>query len=923
MSSLDFDRYYIAAICREEAEALRGRIVERVAASAVPACLHPALIDGAGEYLLQRLCWMFQKVFVFELNRYAGAAPGPQARPATAVGDPVFVAFVQAIAEGERARDLRLRYAFLYRRAQRFCEGFVEFLRDHLGHLAADAQALQAFGLKSDLAPLRIEFGQGDPHRGARATIRYRFDAFDLYYKPRGLGLDLLYARLQRMADTDIAVLQSIDREHYGWQLGVRGGGAHGEEAATRFYRSLGTCTAVAHLLCGTDIHFENIVTDAQGRPFFVDVEALFTNTARIDRQAASAVTIMDAEHELDRRLGESVLGVGVVSLRRTREGVFSGAAQGDRVAAPVSREVAVDAKTASMRLSRVHDAIRIDSPVPRVDGEPAAFAAYFAAFADGYRDAAAALTAHAREVAALLDDAASLRSRQIMRHTYLYGLFLAETTHPALAEPAAADALLLKLRREEAGKPFLRHLYDSERQQLLQFDIPYFEARLDGCDLHSPFGTIAGFFQCSALQLVRERLDRFADASWIARQLSYVAVALGCHGGAGCAGHAHGDLAVSVAAALDDGSVSGEGDGSVLWTYSPPAGTPGGDFAIMPMGPDLYTGLGGILAFLSRRHAPGADTGADALTERLIATGRRILVERSAMLGSGAYSGMEGLILALAEAAVERGDEELRKLSVEAFLAREPQWSADRFDIIDGAAGIALVALALHRFDGDARLLAVARRLGERLIAAARPGDDGPEWWLHGVDRCVTGFAHGGSGIAFALMQLAQALGDTAMNELALHALRREDRLFDADIGLWPDTREAQPQYSLGWCNGAAGFLLARAQAWDRLEPWQRDCVRAAFARSVEWFGRLKDDSLCHGSAGVHLALAKVAAALGFDFDMDAPAFAVDDYRAGWTHDRGNLGLMVGLAGAGLAHLPAQPTAGGASRGFCPLTLT
>ncbi|MGO4777786.1 DUF4135 domain-containing protein, partial [Lysobacter sp. 2RAB21] len=224
------------------------------------------------------------------------------------------------------------------------------------------------------------------------------------YYKPRGLGLDLLYARLQRMADADIAVLQSIDREHYGWQLGVRGGGAQGEEAATRFYRSLGTCTAVAHLLCGTDIHFENIVTDAQGRPFFVDVEALFTNTARIDRQAASAVTIMDAEHELDRRLGESVLGVGVVSLRRTREGVFSGAAQGDRVAAPVSREVAVDAKTASMRLSRVHDAIRIDSPVPRVDGEPAAFAAYFEAFADGYRGAATALTAQTREVAALLD---------------------------------------------------------------------------------------------------------------------------------------------------------------------------------------------------------------------------------------------------------------------------------------------------------------------------------------------------------------------------------------------------------------------------------------------------------------------------------------------------------------------------------------
>ncbi|MGH8079463.1 MAG: hypothetical protein ACREP7_02735, partial [Lysobacter sp.] len=75
MSNLDFDRYYIAAICRAEAEALRAQISERIEASALPASFHAVIAEGAGEYLLQRLCWMFQKVFVFELNRYAAAAP--------------------------------------------------------------------------------------------------------------------------------------------------------------------------------------------------------------------------------------------------------------------------------------------------------------------------------------------------------------------------------------------------------------------------------------------------------------------------------------------------------------------------------------------------------------------------------------------------------------------------------------------------------------------------------------------------------------------------------------------------------------------------------------------------------------------------------------------------------------------------------
>jgi lantibiotic modifying enzyme len=344
-----------------------------------------------------------------------------------------------------------------------------------------------------------------------------------------------------------------------------------------------------------------------------------------------------------------------------------------------------------------------------------------------------------------------------------------------------------------------------------------------------------------------------------------------------------------------------------------------------MPMGPDLYTGLAGLLLFLSRRCAHGASAGDHALTERLIATGRRILVERSPMLGSGAYSGMEGLILSLSEAAGERGDHELASLALETFLAREPQWDPARHDIIDGAAGIALVALALHRQQQDPRLLEVARRLATRLTEAARDTADGPEWWLHGVDRCVTGFAHGGSGIAFALIHLARALGDTNMHELALRALRREDRLFNFEIGLWPDTRMDEAQYSLGWCNGAAGFLLARAEVWGDLEAWQREHVRTAFARSVEWFGRLEDDSLCHGTEGVRLALATVANKLGLASDVPQSELASSkNYcRGGWSHDSGNLGLMVGLSGVGAALLQSNTRNNKDAVLICPLTLT
>jgi lantibiotic modifying enzyme len=891
MNPIDFDTYYIAAIHRRGLLAIQRRIVDAADAALLPQPLATSLADAAVRYLTERVCWFFQKVFVAELHRYAAETGGDGHDDSNEAGreQAVFSAYVNALDDGPFAQGLRERHAFLYERVDRTCAAFVRYFTAHAGHLRDDFDALTALGIAVDAPPI-VRFGRGDPHRGAQTTVHYRFGERDVYYKPRSLGLDVLLARAQALTCPEMPRLVSLDRGSYGWQLGIAGR-PKGTDAATRFYRGLGAMNALIHALYGSDIHFENIVTDDDGHPYFIDVEALFTNNTRRDRDSPRPSPAFGAERALDRAIGDSLLSVGIVSLRRTREGHFSGAAQANEVAAPVSREVAVDAKSSKMRLARVQTPVEIVSPVPSIDGRPAAFAAYFADFANGYRDTAIAIARHADALRSMIEQSAHLRSRQVLRHTYLYGLFQAETTHPALTSRESTLRLLGKMRGEEKVKPYLAKVFASEVEQMLLFDAPYFDAGIDDTALGTgDGGEIGEFFETPALRLSLARIARMSDSAWVARQIGFAATVYGvsaCDCGA--------DTSHRPLARLRAETVYGEDDGTVLWTFSPPMDTPGNEYAISAMGPDLYTGLGGVIAALAR----AADSDRDLL-RRAVDTALRTLRERGEELPNGPYSGTEGLLLALCDAAETLGDDAMIDDAVDAFLAREARWETDRHDVMDGTAGHALIAIALHRRRADPRLRALAQRQGERLLAAAQAGTHGLQWPLHTMSKAITGFAHGGSGIAYALYEIGLLGEDPRLHEAARSALAQEDAEYHPQWRLWRDTRMDEANYTLSWCNGAAGFLLARAACWPLLDEASRERTRAAFGRSCEWFERTPDDSLCHGTAGIALALAETAPRIDASLPdtVRAPDAAHARFRSGWHHDPDNLGMMVGALG-------------------------
>ena len=86
-----------------------------------------------------------------------------------------------------------------------------------------------------------------------------------------------------------------------------------------------------------------------------------------------------------------------------------------------------------------------------------------------------------------------------------------------------------------------------------------------------------------------------------------------------------------------------------------------------------------------------------------------------------------------------------------------------------------------------------------------------------------LSGLAHGASGIAWVLFELAELSGEKRFSKVALQAFKYEEALFVPERRNWPDLREinerSQPDdghgmFMAGWCHGAPGIALTRLRS-------------------------------------------------------------------------------------------------------------
>jgi lantibiotic modifying enzyme len=242
-------------------------------------------------------------------------------------------------------------------------------------------------------------------------------------------------------------------------------------------------------------------------------------------------------------------------------------------------------------------------------------------------------------------------------------------------------------------------------------------------------------------------------------------------------------------------------------------------------------------------------------------------------------------------------------------------------YDVLTGMAGAVVPLLRLSERDGDPRWPALAADIATRLDAAARHDRGLANWASEMFPEGLGGFAHGVSGIGWALSRLAAAGGSAAdgsvAGRVAEAAFGYEDSLYDPGLAGWHDLRkEYRGQAGVTWCHGAGGIGAAAVDLLARTGEarWAQALRRAAASL---WSGGMSwTHTLCHGDAG-NWEVIRAALDLGLGPDgvdratLDGLVLAsVAEFGpvAGLARDAFSPGLMPGIGGVAYQLLRMHP---------------
>jgi type 2 lantibiotic biosynthesis protein LanM len=892
--------------------------------------------------LPQHLLAMLSRTMVLELNvaRLEGQLVGETAEER-------FQSFLARLRRRDVALALLEEYPVLARQLVLRIEDWVNFSLEFLDHLSVDWESIcTTFSPGGDPGVLVEVLGDaGDSHRGGRSVQIVKFSSgLQIVYKPRSLAVDVHFQELltwlnERGDHPPFRTLKVLDRGSHGWTEFIESRSCRSEEEVRRFYERQGGYLALLYGMEAADIHFENLIAAGE-HPILLDLEALFH--PRVGGQNPR-----EAHQLAGNMMNYSVLKVGLLPQRAWRDeksaGIdVSGLASPAGQLTPFPVPHWLGEGTDEMRLARQRVEMPDGQNRPTLNGLEVDILAYTDAIEAGFTRMYRCLLKHQRDL--LSDEGPLARFAQdevrfIIRPTYVYGLLLRESFHPDVLRNALdRDRLFDRLWTAIEDAPLLAKIIPAEHQDLHRGDIPLFTTRPNSQDLwSSSHGRIVDFLDEPGLVRVRRRIQQLSDGD-CARQLWFTRASLATLSKAGDQTRRRTYRPVEPAVAADRGRLlsaarkAGErledlalrGDRDVTWIGLVMVNAQ--DWALSPAGPDLYDGLPGIALFLAYLgEVLGEDRYTD-LAQAALASVRSVRERAPAgATAIGGFGGWGGTIYALTHLSTLWRQPQL-VAEAEAVVERLPALiERDRhFDMIGGAAGCISSLLALHHCAPSDRTLAAAVWCGDHLLAHAQRMPGGLGWISEGVAaEPLTGFSHGGAGIAWALLELAAATGDERFRAAGLAAIDYERSLFSAAEGNWPDLRNpeasrlnaggVEASFATAWCHGAPGIGLGRLLCLRHLDDAQvRSEIDAALATTLaRGFGY--NHCLCHGDLG------NIELLLQAGVKLEEPRWRAEAARVaaivlesidrnGWLCGNPlgveSPGLMTGLAGIGYALL-------------------
>ncbi|MHB9782638.1 type 2 lanthipeptide synthetase LanM family protein [Streptococcus sp. 10F2] len=703
----------------------------------------------------------------------------------------------------------------------------------------------------------------GDIHNGNGVCV-VSYQGQKVVFKKKSpkpnIFIDLLDSRVSEYLAKDIHFIPNfLNKGNYFWEKFIISKPINSKNEAEEYYRRVGYLLGYSYILNISDLHFENLIS-SNITPVLVDVETIFS-ISPFDTLANNCATFNIIE-----KTRNSVLSTGLLPIADSdivfggdTSGVLGGTFTGEI-------KVVVNHNRDDIHIEKKKYQFENQEHLPyflNQEGEKHYLDAvkYIECIKNGFREIGTFFLKEKRFLKKLYLNNSDIETRILFRNTKDYSLI-----RQLLISPVYCDKS--KVLFEKMSNKLCEYdcdtLIQSERNQLLNMDIPYFNTSIKSCDIRNG-ETIIWRLKISALNMALKKLEQLSN-ELIEEQIDLIEFSIRTtqalyspelqeeYRKYECANVDDSILNKGINELVDiilDNEIYSLKDNSTNWLTLKV--TDYDAFELVPMDNSVYEGLAGIAIALSEAYEFVNSSRREKIKcclSRILTT---LLNLYTKIENKSYYVGKLGILSAISRICLitdHRIPDDISKIREQYYLNIE----APQADFLSSFPN---EIVAFRNTDTNIENLSQSF---VKLKKLAFKNSDYICWDQIEVNN--VSLAHGNLGVEIALLFLA-----SKGNRSDALDLFNKARLFENQQKQhkgWIDKRNGKT--SANWCHGSTGVLVARLAQLQLNDKYNflsdsdviemEEDVEHAVKQIIEIGFDMTNFSLCHGTSGNLLAL-------------------------------------------------------------------
>ncbi|PTK00126.1 type 2 lanthipeptide synthetase LanM family protein [Mammaliicoccus sciuri] len=715
-----------------------------------------------------------------------------------------------------------------------------------------------------------ISLAQGDLHNQGKMVIHCTYEEGSIFYKPRKGDVDLLFSDLlsffNKNTNHDLQATNNLIKSNYFWVKGVDYKECNSKSEVSNFYYELGIILAFLYIFDATDFHAENLISHGS-HPILIDLESLIGNRNFRDFSDAT-----DFNRYL---LSSSVKSTGILPFIFGDNESSDVSAIGKKGANQSSIKVPKMSNIGTSNIAVRSEYIDIEASKnhPKLNNEYVDSELYTSDVKKGFSIAYDFILKEQKNILELIKrKAKNVFLRHINKPTMFYTNLINLSYHPLVIQNIALrDFFIASQLIQEKNDLIIQEFED-----MIQSNVPYFSYNLCSKELnhHSPM-TYNNYFKTSSFDNIKNKfsllsnIDKNKQLMFIENSMLKNTLINDDKDKNYCIKNYKNiddhDYTKKHKEKLFNYIIMGVEEQITKYqieyknTYSWNSGTLYGEgdkktYHDIIMTENLYDGLCGMAFYYYSLYLYTENKKYLLKSEDIVSNVRSYTIENT-NLPIGAFEGVFSYVYLCGLLYKTTRNNQYLDDCIRIIKNFKSKLECDETnDFISGNAGILTVLINLYtsieidiykNVIYDSIKTCVNRIYSNRIEL-----NENEVTWEFVNKQHLTGFAHGNSGVSYALKLYLQKIEySVEIEELTSKADNYEDRYREGDLWINHNKNESPP---FAWCYGSPGILLNRSMN----SKMKNDNMKIAEEILSQGFSRTH--CLCHGDLGNAIILEK-----------------------------------------------------------------